>query len=37
MNFFNLRTPKDLAIIDGIGFTLDVGHANLNQMPAGIS
>jgi sugar phosphate isomerase/epimerase len=31
MNFFNLRTPEDLAIIDGTGFTLDVGHANLNQ------
>ena len=31
MNFFNLRTPKDLAIIDGTGFTLDVGHANLNR------
>jgi len=30
MNFFNLRTPEDLAIIDGIKFTLDVGHANLN-------
>ncbi|MGB7788712.1 sugar phosphate isomerase/epimerase family protein [Methanoregula sp.] len=31
MNFFNLRTPEDLAIIDGTAFTLDVGHANLNQ------
>ena len=34
MNFFNLRTPKDLAIIDGTGFTLDVGHANLEPVPA---
>jgi sugar phosphate isomerase/epimerase len=31
MNFFNLRTPEDLAIIGNTGFTLDVGHANLNQ------
>jgi sugar phosphate isomerase/epimerase len=31
MNFFNLRTPEDLAIINGIPFTLDVGHANLNR------
>jgi len=31
MNFFNLRTPEDLAIIDGTPFTLDVGHANLNR------
>jgi len=30
MNFFNLRTPADLDIIDGTGFALDVGHANLN-------
>jgi sugar phosphate isomerase/epimerase len=30
MNFFNLRTPKDLAIIGDSKFTLDVGHANLN-------
>jgi sugar phosphate isomerase/epimerase len=30
MNYFNLRTPEDLAIIDGTGFTLDVGHAHLN-------
>ena len=30
MNYFNLRTPEDLAIIDDTGFTLDVGHANLN-------
>ena len=31
MNFFNLRTPEDLPIIDGTGFALDVGHANLNR------
>jgi sugar phosphate isomerase/epimerase len=31
MNFFNLRTPEDLSIIEGTRFTLDVGHANLNQ------
>ena len=31
MNFFNLRTPADLAIIEGHRFTLDVGHANLNR------
>jgi sugar phosphate isomerase/epimerase len=31
MNFFNLRTPEDLTIIGNTGFTLDVGHANLNQ------
>ena len=30
MNFFNLRTPDDLAIIGDSEFTLDVGHANLN-------
>ncbi|MGB8220333.1 MAG: sugar phosphate isomerase/epimerase family protein [Methanoregula sp.] len=30
MNFFNLRTPDDLAIIGDSKFTLDVGHANLN-------
>jgi len=29
-NFF-LRIPSELAIIDGIGFALDVGHANLNH------
>jgi len=35
MNFFNLRTPEDLAIIQGHPFTLDVGHANLNRcLPA---
>jgi sugar phosphate isomerase/epimerase len=31
MNFFNLRTPDDLAIIEDAKFTLDVGHANLNR------
>jgi len=31
MNFFNLRTPADLVIIDGTGFALDIGHANLNH------
>ena len=31
MNFFNLRTPEDLALIEGHRFTLDVGHANLNR------
>jgi len=30
MNFFNLRTPADLGLIDGACFALDVGHANLN-------
>jgi len=30
MNFFNLRIPDDLAIIEDSAFTLDVGHANLN-------
>ncbi|MFA5331492.1 MAG: sugar phosphate isomerase/epimerase family protein [Methanoregula sp.] len=34
-NFFNLRTPGDLAALSGIPFTLDVGHANLNRcLPA---
>jgi sugar phosphate isomerase/epimerase len=31
MNFFNLRTPEDLAIIQNHRFTLDIGHANLNR------
>ena len=31
MNFFNLRTPGDLGLLDGTGFTLDTGHANLNR------
>ncbi len=30
MNYFNLRAPDDLALIDGCGFTLDCGHANVN-------
>jgi len=30
MDFFNLRTPADLPLIGDCGFTLDVGHANLN-------
>jgi sugar phosphate isomerase/epimerase len=35
MNFFNLRTPESLSLIDGTGFTLDVGHAHLNdRVPA---
>jgi len=31
LNYFNLRLPDDLAIIDGAGFTLDVGHAHVNR------
>jgi sugar phosphate isomerase/epimerase len=31
MNYFNLRTPGDLDLIEGAGFALDVGHANLNH------
>jgi sugar phosphate isomerase/epimerase len=31
MDFFNLRTPADLPLIGECGFTLDVGHANLNS------
>jgi sugar phosphate isomerase/epimerase len=31
MHFFNLRTPDDLSLIEGTGFTLDTGHANLNR------
>jgi sugar phosphate isomerase/epimerase len=31
MHFFNLRTPEDLGLIEGTGFTLDTGHANLNR------
>jgi sugar phosphate isomerase/epimerase len=35
MNYFNLRTPEDLAIIQDHCFTLDIGHANLNRcLPA---
>lgn len=31
MNYFNLRTPDDLDLIEGAGFALDVGHAHLNH------
>ncbi|MFA5236858.1 MAG: sugar phosphate isomerase/epimerase family protein [Methanoregula sp.] len=31
MNFFYLRSPDDLGIIEDTKFTLDVGHANLNR------
>jgi sugar phosphate isomerase/epimerase len=31
MNYFHLRTPGDLTIIEDARFTLDVGHANLNR------
>jgi sugar phosphate isomerase/epimerase len=31
MNFFNLRTPADLAGIGGSSLTLDVGHAHINR------
>jgi sugar phosphate isomerase/epimerase len=31
MNYFHLRTPADLASIDGCGFALDTGHANVNR------
>ena len=31
MHFFNLRTPDELGLIEGTGFTLDTGHANLNR------
>jgi len=35
MNFFNLRTPADLDRIEGCGFALDTGHANINHcLPA---
>ncbi len=35
MHFFNLRTPEELFLIEGNGFTLDVGHAHLNgRLPA---
>lgn len=30
MNFFNLRTPKGLRLINGTGLALDTGHAYLN-------
>ena len=31
MNFFNLRTPEDIPLIENTGLTLDTGHANLNH------
>jgi sugar phosphate isomerase/epimerase len=31
MNYFHLRTPEDIRLIEDIGFTLDIGHANLNH------
>jgi sugar phosphate isomerase/epimerase len=31
MNFFNLRTPGDIGLIEDTGLTLDTGHANLNH------
>lgn len=31
MQFFNLRNPEDLDLIEGTGFTLDTGHAHLNR------
>lgn len=31
MNYFNLRTPADLALIGGTGLALDTGHAYLNN------
>ncbi|RPI38665.1 MAG: sugar phosphate isomerase/epimerase [Methanoregulaceae archaeon] len=35
MNYFNLRTPADLALIGNTGLTLDTGHAHLNHcLPA---
>jgi sugar phosphate isomerase/epimerase len=30
MNFFNLRTPEGLGLINGTGLALDTGHAYLN-------
>jgi sugar phosphate isomerase/epimerase len=35
MHFFNLRTPGDLDLIEGCGFALDTGHANLNHCLSG--
>lgn len=33
--YFLLKTPEELSLIDGCGFTLDVGHAHLNHcLPA---
>jgi sugar phosphate isomerase/epimerase len=35
MNYFNLRTPADLALIGDKGLALDTGHAHLNRcLPA---
>jgi sugar phosphate isomerase/epimerase len=31
MNYFHFRTPDDIPLLDGTGFTLDCGHANLNH------
>jgi len=31
MNFFNLRTPADIVLIENTGLALDTGHANLNH------
>jgi sugar phosphate isomerase/epimerase len=31
MNYFHLRTPDDIGLIENTGFTLDTGHANLNH------
>jgi sugar phosphate isomerase/epimerase len=30
-NFFFLKTPDELPLLDGAGFALDVGHAHLNH------
>jgi sugar phosphate isomerase/epimerase len=31
MNYFHFRTPEDIALLNGTGFALDCGHANLNH------
>jgi len=31
MHFFYLQTPVDLHVIEGCGFALDTGHANINH------
>jgi hypothetical protein len=31
MHFFNLQTPVDLHLIEGCGFALDTGCANINH------